>query len=80
MKHILLSALALGAMTTFAMAQSVTPEPVTPEPVTPEPGTLTDTQMDQIKAGSQSHFPPGQFPAGNPAKAPGQSNQTGGGN
>ena len=28
-------------------------------------------------APSQSHFPPGQFPAGNPAQAPGASNEPG---
>jgi hypothetical protein len=27
--------------------------------------------------GGQSHFPPGQFPAGNPAQAPGNSNTPG---
>jgi hypothetical protein len=55
----ILSALALGAMTTLAMA---------------EPVTLTDAQMDQVVAGSSNNFPPGQNPAGNPAKAPGNSN------
>jgi hypothetical protein len=29
-------------------------------------------------APSQSHFPPGQFPAGNPAQAPGNSNNPSG--
>ena len=28
-------------------------------------------------APGQSHVPPGQFPAGNPAKAPGHSNEPG---
>ena len=31
---------------------------------------------DRIAPG-QSHFPPGQFPAGNPAQAPGHSNEPG---
>ncbi len=34
-------------------------------------------KLEQRIAPSQSHFPPGQFPAGNPAQAPGASNEPG---
>jgi hypothetical protein len=40
------------------------------------PVKLSKEQMDKITAGGQSHFAPGQFPAGNPAQAPGKSNTT----
>jgi hypothetical protein len=33
--------------------------------------------LEQRIAPSQSHFPPGQFPAGNPGHAPGNSNSPG---
>jgi len=32
---------------------------------------------ERIAPAGQSHFPPGQFPAGNPAQAPGNSNSPG---
>jgi len=35
---------------------------------------LSKAQMASITAGSSANFPPGQFPAGNPAQAPGNSN------
>jgi len=35
---------------------------------------LSKAQMASITAGSSANFPPGQFPAGNPANAPGNSN------
>ena len=34
-------------------------------------------KLEQRIAPGQSHFPPGQFPAGNPAQAPGASNEAG---
>jgi len=34
-------------------------------------------KLEQRIAPGQSHFPPGQFPAGNPGHAPGQSNDPG---
>lgn len=44
-----------------------------------EPVKLSKAELDKVVAGAQSNFPPGQFPAGNPAHAPGKSNTTGGG-
>jgi hypothetical protein len=35
-------------------------------------------KLEQRIAPGQSNFPPGQFPAGNPAKAPGASNSPSG--
>jgi len=35
------------------------------------------TKLEPRIAPAQSHFPPGQFPAGNPAQAPGHSNEPG---
>lgn len=40
----------------------------------PAAGTVTLLAADN---GGQSNFPPGQFPAGNPAQAPGNSNSPG---
>ena len=34
-------------------------------------------KLEQRIAPAQSHFPPGQSPAGNPAQAPGASNEPG---
>ena len=39
-----------------------------------EPKRFRIQKLEQRIAPSQSHFPPGQFPAGNPAQAPGNSN------
>jgi len=39
--------------------------------------TFKIVPLEQRIAPSQSHFPPGQFPAGNPAQAPGASNEPG---
>jgi hypothetical protein len=64
LKAIGISLLALGALGFAANA---------------EPVKLSKAQLDQITAGSQQATPPGQFPAGNPAKSPGKSNCTGGG-
>jgi hypothetical protein len=47
-------------------------------PVISAPKKLSSGEMDQVVAGDQQHFPPGQFPAGNPAKAPGSSNNPSG--
>jgi hypothetical protein len=44
-----------------------------------EPVKLSKAELDKVVAGEQQHFPPGQFPSGNPAQAPGKSNTTGGG-
>ena len=35
---------------------------------------LTHREIEQVSGGSNANFPPGQFPAGNPAQAPGNSN------
>jgi hypothetical protein len=35
---------------------------------------LSKAEMAKITAGSNANFPPGQFPSGNPAQAPGNSN------
>ena len=43
-------------------------------PAVAAPTQLSKQQLDQIVAGSSANFPPGQFPSGNPAHAPGQSN------
>ncbi len=63
MKAIALSLLAFG---TFSAAASAAPT------------KLNKAQMDQVVAsqGGQQNFAPGQFPAGNPAQAPGRSNPT----
>jgi len=42
-----------------------------------QPKRFNIRKLEQRIAPSQSHFPPGQFPAGNPAQAPGQSNEPG---
>jgi hypothetical protein len=47
MKHILLSALTLGAMTSFALAQPATPADARSEPI-----KLTSAQMDNVTAGA----------------------------
>ena len=39
--------------------------------------TFRIARLEQRIAPGQSHFPPGQFPAGNPAQAPGASNEPG---
>jgi hypothetical protein len=36
--------------------------------------TLKLEELEQKIAPSSANFPPGQFPSGNPAQAPGQSN------
>ena len=41
------------------------------------PKRFTIRKLEQRIAPGQSHFPPGQFPAGNPAQAPGNSNSPG---
>jgi hypothetical protein len=35
---------------------------------------LSDQEIEAVTGGSNSNFPPGQMPSGNPAKAPGNSN------
>jgi hypothetical protein len=35
---------------------------------------LSKAELASITAGSNANFPPGQFPSGNPAHAPGNSN------
>ena len=42
-----------------------------------KPGRFNVVKLEERIAPGQSNFPPGQFPAGNPAQAPGQSNQPG---
>ena len=39
-----------------------------------QPGRFRITQLEEHIAPSNGNFPPGQFPSGNPAQAPGQSN------
>jgi hypothetical protein len=41
------------------------------------PIELAEEHLDQVTGGGQSHFPPGQFPGGNPANAHGSSNEPG---
>ena len=43
----------------------------------PEPKRFRVQKLEARIAPGQSHFPPGQFPAGNPAQAPGNSNSPG---
>jgi hypothetical protein len=71
MKHILLSAVALGAMTSFALAQ-----PAKPADTRSEPMKLTGAQMDSVTAGTivqvngGGNIPNGNangVPASNPA-------------
>jgi hypothetical protein len=40
----------------------------------PQELQLNVEELEERIAPSQHHFPPGQFPAGNPAQAPGNSN------
>jgi hypothetical protein len=47
------------------------------EQIKSEPKRFKIQKLEQRIAPSQSHFPPGQFPAGNPAQAPGASNEPG---
>jgi hypothetical protein len=35
---------------------------------------LTEEEVRHVTGGSNGNFPPGQFPSGNPAHAPGNSN------
>jgi hypothetical protein len=35
---------------------------------------LNEEEVRHVTGGSSGNFPPGQFPSGNPAKAPGNSN------
>ena len=42
-----------------------------------KPNRFQIEKLEERIAPSQSHFPPGQFPAGNPGHAPGQSNEPG---
>jgi hypothetical protein len=39
-----------------------------------KPGHFQVVKLEQRIAPSNGNFPPGQFPSGNPAHAPGQSN------
>jgi hypothetical protein len=43
----------------------------------PKAGRFQVVKLEERIAPGQSHFPPGQFPAGNPAQAPGNSNSPG---
>jgi hypothetical protein len=43
----------------------------------PSKSRFNIVKLEERIAPSQSHFPPGQFPAGNPAPAPGNSNSPG---
>ena len=58
--------LSLATLAAFSVAASAAPT------------KLNKAQMDQVVAsqGGQQNFAPGQFPAGNPAQAPGRSNPT----
>ena len=55
----------LTALAALGLASTVDAKPV----------KLSKAQLDEVVAGWQGA--PGQFPAGNPAKAPGKSNTTG---
>ena len=39
-----------------------------------KPSRFKINQLEERIAPSSANFPPGQFPSGNPAQAPGQSN------
>ena len=41
---------------------------------TPQKSRFNVTKLEERIAPSNANFPPGQFPSGNPAQAPGQSN------
>ena len=41
---------------------------------TPQKSRFNVTKLEERIAPSSANFPPGQFPSGNPAQAPGQSN------
>ena len=41
---------------------------------TPQKSRFNVTKLEERIAPSAANFPPGQFPSGNPAQAPGQSN------
>jgi len=76
--HILLSALALGAMTTFVLAQPTTQTDAQSAPV-----KLTAAQMDRIVAGDNPHTkhnetgnPHGVNPGGNTGGCPSNPNCT----
>ena len=43
----------------------------------PKKNRFNVVKLEARIAPGQSHFPPGQFPAGNPAQAPGHSNEPG---
>lgn len=43
----------------------------------PKKGRFNIVKLEERIAPSQQHFPPGQFPAGNPSTAPGNSNNPG---
>ena len=48
------------------------------EQIKVQPRQFKIVKLEPRIAPSQSHFPPGQFPAGNPAQAPGNSNNPSG--
>jgi hypothetical protein len=71
MKLIVQAAMALAALGVAVQAQPVkVGEPAKSQSVV----KLSKAELASITAGSSANFPPGQFPAGNPAKAPGNSN------
>jgi len=45
-----------------------------PTPNTPAKGRFHVVKLEERIAPSNANFPPGQFPSGNPAHAPGRSN------
>ena len=47
------------------------------KPSKQEPKRFRVQKLEARIAPGQSHFPPGQFPAGNPGHSPGQSNEPG---
>jgi hypothetical protein len=49
-------------------------EPENMKPETPKPIQFTMERLEARIAPSAANFPPGQFPSGNPAHAPGESN------
>jgi hypothetical protein len=74
MKRIVLAVVAVFAVSSVASAASSFEQAKRGQPTAKKAVKLTKTEMSKITAGSSANFPPGRFPSGNPAQAPGQSN------
>jgi hypothetical protein len=71
MKRVILALAILFAMSSVASAVEQAKQG---QPSATKAIKLSKAEMAKITAGSNANFPPGQFPSGNPAKAPGDSN------